>query len=225
MKKLARFRATHRVASRRVGGLLMVLATGAMAFGTSALFSATESNVPDSFTAGTVSVGLGAVGTTCNLTGLAPGDSSTGFGSGSTSRTPCTYNVKYTGSLPAYVAVDVKVLNGGTSLFTSNSSGLQFKIGASGGVSVVDGINYLDSAGTSTSIVAGTSVDNVLVKTTPAATGDEFTFTIDYALPTVAPNALQGGSATVQLTFHAVQSANQTTSCVAGRQCSTIVWG
>ena len=225
MKKFTRFRSMHRVASRRMGGLLMVVAVGAMALGTSALFSATESNDPDSFTAGTVTVGLGAAGTTCNLAGMAPGDSSTGFGSGSASRTPCTYNVKYTGSLPAYVAVDVKVLNGSTSLFTSDPSGLQFKIGASGGVSIVDGTQYTNAAGTATSIVAGTSVDNVLVKTSPATTGDEFTFTVDYALPTAAPNALQGGSATVQLTFHAVQSANQTTSCVAGRQCSTIVWG
>lgn len=211
--------------SRPLGALLMALAAGAMVFGTSALFSDTESNTPDTFAAGTVTVGLGAAGTTCNLTGMAPGDSSTGFGSGSASRTPCTYNVKYTGSLPAYVAVDVKVVNGGTALYTGGANGLQFKIGATGGVSIVDGVSYQSSAGASTPVVAGTSVDNILVKTTPAATGDEFTFTIDYGLPVAAPNALQGGSTSVQLTFHAVQSANQTTACVAGRQCSTIVWG
>lgn len=225
MKKLERFRARHRTGSRRVGALLMVLATGSMAFGTSALFSDTVSNTPDSFTAGTVSVGLGTTATTCNLTGLAPGDSSSGYGVGSASRTPCTFAVEYTGSLPAYVAVDVEVVNGGTNLFTGGANGLQFKIGSSGGVSIVDGTSYLNASGVASTIVAGTSVDDVLMKTTPATSGEDFTFTIDYLLPLVAPNALQGGSATVQLTFHAVQSANQTTSCVAGRQCSTIVWG
>ncbi|MEY4031135.1 MAG: hypothetical protein RL573_46, partial [Actinomycetota bacterium] len=38
-------------------------------------------------------------------------------------------------------------------------------------------------------------------------------------------NSLQGGTASITLTFHAVQAANQSVgSCVAGQQCSTIVW-
>lgn len=203
--------------------ILMAGALGFAAWGTAALFSDSLTNSADSFTAGTVTVGLGSTSTNCNVTQLAPGDSSTGYGSGSVDKVRCTFNVEYTGSLPAYLGVDVKLLNGGTALYTGASSGLQMKVVADG-VSVVDGTNFMNSSGVATPVVAGTSVDNILLSTSPVNTGETVAFTVDYLLPLVAPNVLQGGSASVQLTFHAVQSANQTTSCVAGRQCTTIVW-
>jgi hypothetical protein len=89
---------------------------------------------------------------------------------------------------------------------------------------VVSGTTFENQSGVATPVVAGSSVDNILLSTTPVNTGETVTFTVDYLLPLAASNALQGGSASVQLTFHAVQSANQTTSCVAGRQCTSIVW-
>ncbi|MBM3638955.1 MAG: hypothetical protein FJW98_05910 [Actinobacteria bacterium] len=60
---------------------------------------------------------------------------------------------------------------------------------------------------------------------TPATKNTSVLFNVNYLLPTLAPNALQGGTTSVALTFHAVQSANQPIgSCVAGRQCNSITW-
>ncbi|MGA1362958.1 MAG: TasA family protein [Ilumatobacteraceae bacterium] len=219
----------HKPGSRRfrrlASGVLIAASAGLALVGTSALFTDSQTNSSDTFATGTVTVGLGATSTTCNVSELAPGDSSAGYGSGSATRTTCTYNVKYTGSLPAYLGVDVNVANGATPMFTGAASGLQLQVAASGGVSVVDGTTYKDQAGADVAVVAGTQVSNILVKSTPAVTNDEVTFTVDYLLPLAAPNSLQASSSSVQLTFHAVQSANQVTSCVAGRQCTSINWG
>ncbi len=206
-----------------LSAIMMVGALGFAAWGTTALFSDSLSNTADAFTAGTVTVGLGSTSTTCNVSELAPGDSSTAYGSGSADKVRCTFDVEYTGSLPAYLGVDVNLLNGATALYTGSANGLQAKIAADG-VGVINGTTYANSAGVATPVVAGTSVDNILLSTTPVNTGETVTFTVDYLLPLVAPNTLQGGSSSVQLTFKAVQSANQTTSCVAGRQCTTIAW-
>lgn len=203
--------------------VLMAGALGFAAWGTTALFSDSLTNSADSFTAGTVTVGNGPTSTTCTVTELAPGDSSTGYGSGSVDKVRCTFNVEYTGSLPAYLGVDVNLLNGATALYTGATEGLQMAIAADG-VPVMTGTSFKNQAGVSTPVVAGSTVDNILLSTTPVNTGEKVTFTVDYLLPLAAPNALQGGSSSVELTFHAVQSANQTTSCVAGRQCTTIVW-
>lgn len=203
--------------------VLMAGALGFAAWGTTALFSDSLSNSADSFTSGTVTVGNGPTSTTCTVTELAPGDSSTGYGSGSADKVRCTFNVKYTGSLPAYLGVDVNLLNGATALYTGAADGLQMNIAANS-VPVMTGTSFKNQAGSSVPVVAGTAVNNVLLSTSPVTTGQTVAFTVDYLLPLAAPNALQAGTASVQLTFHAVQSANQTTSCVAGRQCTTIVW-
>lgn len=203
--------------------VLMAGALGFAAWGTTALFSDSLTGTTNSFTAGTVTVGLGSTSVDCNVTELAPGDSSTGYGSGSLDKVRCTFNVEYTGSLPAYLGVDVNLLNGATALYTGTTSGLQMSI-AAGSVSVIDGTTFSNSSGVATPVVAGTSVDNILLSTSPVNTGETISFTIDYLLPLSAPNSLQAGTASVQLVFHAVQSANQTTSCVAGRQCTSIVW-
>lgn len=207
--------------------LTTVAAAATLTFGaTMALFNASETSATSAFTSGTVTVGLGAASTTCNVTAMTPGDSSTNYGSGSATLTPCDYKVKYTGSVAAYLAVDISVTAGSTPLYTATSSGLQMKVGVNGGANVMNGITYKNEAGTDTTMAAGTPVTNILLSTTPAATNDLTTFNIDYLLPLLAPNALQGGSATITLTFHAVQAANQSVgSCVAGRQCSAITWG
>ena len=89
----------------------------------------------------------------------------------------------------------------------------------------MNGTTYKTISGTDTTVATNTAVENILLSATPAATNDQAQFDVNYLLPLIAPNALQGGSATVTLTFHAVQSSNQPLgSCVAGRQCNTIVW-
>lgn len=215
-----------------IAGLAAIAAAGTVAVGGAwALFSASESSAANSFVAGTVTVGAGGTAsTTCNVTGMMPGDSSAGFGSLNEQLTACAYRVKYTGSASAYLAVDIAIaapsaaLPSTPALYDATATGLQVQV-ADGATNFMNGTTYKVINGTNTTVSAGTPVTNLLVSTTPAATNDEFTFDVRYALPTLAPNALQGGSATVTLTFHAVQSANQSaTGCAAGRQCNVLTW-
>lgn len=209
-----------------LAGLALLGSTASLVIGsTFALFSDTESSASNTFETKTVTVANSPTSTVCTVNTLMPGDSSTNFGSGSAAFTPCTYNVEYTGTADAWLAVDVLVTSGSTALYTGESTGLQLKIGVDGGVTVINGVNYKTIAGVDTLVDAGTSVNNLLLSATPAAQNDAIQFNIDYLLPTLAPNLLQGGSASVTLTFHAVQSANQPIgSCVAGQQCNTITW-
>lgn len=201
-----------------------LLALGALTLGTTmALFWASSTSSSQQFAAGTVSIGDGAADVTCAVTNLMPGDSSTGWATGSKDRTQCTYNVEYTGSAPAYLAVDIAVSNGSTALY-SGANGLQLKV-KGGSHTFVDGTSYTPAAGGSATLSASTPVTNFLLSTTPASTGDTASFTIDYMLPLISPNAFQGGSSSIVLTFHAVQSANQSASgCVAGSPCSAVSW-
>lgn len=208
------------------GGLLALAAAGALTIGaTMSLFSASESSSANAFATGTVAVGLGdSASVTCNVSEMSPGDSSAGSSTGSKSLDTCTYNVKYTGSLPAWLSVDVAVNSTGTNLYTAGATGLQFYV-KDGSTSIVDGVNYKVIGGTNTAITSGSTVEHILLNDTPVQGPNARNFNIDYLLPLLAPNALQGGSTSIQLTFNAVQSANQPIgSCVAGRQCNTITW-
>jgi hypothetical protein len=185
------------------------------------LFSATQSSGANTFTAGTVTVGAGSpASVTCTISNMVPGDSSSGASTGSNADTPCTYNVKYTGSASAWLAVDVAVGNGSTVLYDGTATGLQLYL-KDGSTSYVNGTTFAQQGGGSASLPAGTT-PNLLVSTSPAATGTAVNFSLDYALPTAAGNGYQGGSTTVTLTFHAVQSGNNALpgGCAAGQQCN-----
>ena len=156
---------------------------------------------------------------------MVPGDSSTGYGTGSQALSQCNYKVKYTGSASAWLAVDIAVNAGSTPLYTATSDGLQLLVKTTGDVTLMNNLTYKNPAGNDTTLAAGAVASNLLISTSPAVTDDAFQFNIDYLLPLLASNATQGGSASVTLTFHAVQSGNQPIlSCVAGRQCNTITW-
>ena len=215
------------LALRGTTGLIALAAGTAAVLGLSAaLFTATQTSDVNTFTAGTVSVGLGTESVTCEVDQIMPGDSSTGYPDGSNDLGTCVYDVRYTGDAPAWLAVDVLVEGGTPALYNAGADGLQLRLTANDTVAMVSSTSYVDQAGTPTSIASGAVVDNLLVSTTPAAPGETVVFDLDYLLPTIAPNALQGGTASVTLTFHAVQSDNQPIgSCVAGRQCGTIDWG
>jgi len=204
---------------------LGALSAGVLAI-TSALFSDTTTGSVNLINSGTVTVGPGtASSVVCAVTNLVPGDSSSGHSLGSKARTQCKYSVKYTGTAPAYLAVDLNVAAGTTPLYTNDSVGLRWLI-RDGTTTYVNGHQYVDQDDVSHTITAGTPVTNLLVSTTPASTDDEVVFTVDYLLPTTAGNAYQAGATSVQLTFHAVQSGNQTlpAACAAGQQCAGLVW-
>jgi hypothetical protein len=192
---------------------------------TTALYSATRTSDTNTFTAGTVEVALGSSSVTCNVPQIMPGDSSAGHPSGSRDMSTCVYDVRYTGTAPAWLAVDVLVDGGSPALYTGGADGFQVLLRTSGGLNLVDGTTWKAGNGTPTALVNGTTVTRLLLSGTPATSGDTVTFNLDYLLPMSAPNALQGGASSVTLTFRAVQSDNQPIgSCVAGRQCTGISW-
>jgi hypothetical protein len=200
---------------------------GAVSIGAAnAVFGASQSNSVDTFAAGTVTVGAGTpASVTCAVTGMMPGDSSIGFGSGSLALAKCSYKVKYTGTSGAWLGVDVAVNGGSTNLYTGTATGLQYKVSVGGVGSMIAGTTYKTIAGAATPVVSGTPVQNLLISTTQAATSSEYSIDIEYALPITAANALQGGTSSIGLTFHATQSANNPIgACVANQQCSTLTW-
>jgi len=205
---------------------------GGLTFG---LFSASGTSGANTFTNGTVSVGAGTpTSVTCSITNMVPGDSSSGAVIGGKADTPCTYNVKYTGSASGWLAVDVAVSNGSVALYDGAATGLQLylKDGSSTtyltSTAPTAGTTFAREGGASMSLPAGTTT-NLLVSTVPAATDAAVNFTLNYAVPIATGNGYQGGSATVTLTFHAVQATNNPLpgDCAAGQQCnpsSTFVW-
>lgn len=214
------------VTKKRLTTMFSVLALGAVGLGvTTALFSDTQTSVANTFEAGSVTVGLGSTSRVCTVSDMLPGDSSTDYGSGSQGLLPCIYDVTYTGTSSAWLAVDIAVAGGSPALYTGDGSGLQLKLDANGSTTFVTGTNYTAVTGTATNITNGSTIRNLLVSTTPATQNSNVVFNLNYLLPTLAPNALQSGTASVTLTFHAVQSGNQPIgSCVAGRQCNSITW-
>ncbi len=204
-------------------------AIAALASGTTfGLYSASQASSGNSFTSGTVTVGTGTpTSVTCTITGMVPGDSSVGAAVGSKADTTCTYNVKYTGSVSAWLAVDVAVSNGSTALYDGTATGLQLYLKDGSANSYLTstaptaGTTYKTSGGTATSLPAA-GITDLLVNTTAATTNTAVAFSLDYALPIASGNTYQGGSATVTLTFHAVQSGNNPlpTACTTiGQQC------
>lgn len=209
------------------GGLLALAAVGTMAIGsTLALFSASETSAVNSFESGTVTVGPGdTASVVCKVQGIAPGDSSSMATLGSKSMNSCDYSVKYTGTSAAWLSVDVLIASTGTSLFTGDAKGLQYFVN-DGATKIIDGTTFETIDGSVTAATSGVTVEHIMLSSSPATNGDTVDFTIDYLLPLLAPNSLQGADSSITLTFHAVQSANQPLGdCQAGRQCNTITWG
>ncbi|MBU6201347.1 MAG: hypothetical protein KJS90_05025 [Acidobacteria bacterium] len=221
-------RSTARRRGRRRWPVLALLAVAAAGtgIGTFSLFTDVQTPAANTFESGTVQLGLGSATSSCTVPVLVPGDSSTGWGSGSADRPVCRIELAYTGSADAWLGVDVLVDGAATNLFTGGSDGIQLKLRTDAGVTVLDGTAYRDAAGTARTLAVGTEVEGILLADVPAVTGDTVIVELDYLLPTAAPNAMQGRDATVTFTFRAAQSSNQPVlGCVAGRQCGTITWG
>src|ERR1700733_12119850 len=142
---------------------------GGVSFG---LFSGTASSSSQSFTAGTVTAGSGTpTAVACTDTNTVPGDSSAGAPIGGKADTTCTYNVKYTGSANAWLAVDVTVSNGSTPLYDATATGLQMYLKDASPVTYLTstaptaGTTYKTAAGTATTLPAA-GITDLLVSTT-----------------------------------------------------------
>jgi|GEM_PF-1715739 len=200
----------------------------------------------NTFTAGTVSVGLGA-GTqvTCTVGPMSPGDTqSSGVGNDGA----CEYDIAYTGNVNAFLGLDLVITGtdgtpvvayGQTTvptaahgLYDATSTGLQ--------VTISDGTNtYMSGTTYNTQVITPTpatlSIDSggeaaiakLLMNTAAVNTGDTRHLTVNYTLPTGAGNAYNGAVSTIQLTVHAVQADNNAlpANCSVGHLCSaTMTW-
>jgi hypothetical protein len=205
------------------------LATG-VTFG---LFSASVTSGPNEFSSGSVTLGT-PTQVTCHISGMLPGQSSTNAPIGSNADETCTYDVTYTGTTDAYLAVDVSVYNPSTTapnLYDGSDSGLQLYLAdTTNDVTYVTGdtvaaptkgTTFLADTGTTpvqTTLPLNTppttgpppvydSTADLLSTADPVASGATVQLNLDYAIPT-GSGAFNGGDADVVLTIHAVQDTS-----------------
>ncbi len=91
---------------------------GAVSF---ALFTSQAKGQTDTFAAGTVVLGSAATGS-CNVQNMEPGDSSSGYTAGNKADPSCTYSITYSGSLNAWVGLQIGVQSTGIATYTPTGS-------------------------------------------------------------------------------------------------------
>jgi len=188
------------------------------------LFGGTAPTKTSSFSAGTVTLASNTSGA-CNVAAVLPG----------ATPTPCKLKATYSGSVLAYIGLDVLIEaqagSGGTKLYNPADSANDLQI------------TIKDNQGTPVTYVVPTSVtppcpgsapsgstcyalNDELVSLTGLSSGTSITFSTTVSLPTGSATGYQGGSAQIILTAHAVQAANNgsTSTCTAGHRCTTVSW-
>ena len=178
----------------------------------------------NSFAAGTVTEGSGGVTSTCALSSIYPGEP---LGS-------CKLQVTYTGSISAYVGLDVVISttsgSGGSVLYNENVAGLTFTL--SDGTTNYDlpsGTQMLDELAAS-SYPSG--VPDAIFTSAAGQNSVTFTLTPTFATGQSSPDQYEGASASLTLTAHAVQAAHQVfpAGCtsgghpVIGVSCTGLAW-
>jgi hypothetical protein len=191
----------------------------------------------DTLSTGVVSLGS-PVSKTCAINAMAPGDASTGWSPAGTSAT-CSYQVTYSGDVPALLGLDVAITGiagspvtpyGGTipraaaGLFDGTPNGSQLVVTDDASTTFVSNTTFRNQAGspvslssTSTSTVAG-----LLVSRTAFTNGGTETITVNFKLPMSASNAYNSASSTLVLVVDAVPAENNTLpeGCASGSVCS-----
>jgi hypothetical protein len=220
-------------------------AAALLAGATFGLFSSAGiSSGASTFTAGKVAVGLGA-GTTvvCTVSPMSPGDNQASNGSSGQNAT-CQYDVKYTGNVKAFLALDLTISGtagtqtaipytqttaptGAQGLYDGTGTGLQFNIADNTGTTYMAGVQYTNvgnAATTLTPTAGAATVLDLLVNTVPVVQNDTRHLTVNYNLPIGAGNAYNLATSTITLTIHAVQADNNAlpSGCThLGAQCDT----
>jgi hypothetical protein len=189
----------------------------------------------NTFTAGVVSFGS-PVSTTCAISPMAPGDASTGWSPAGANAT-CTYQVTYSGNVPALLGLDLTISGvagspvvpyGGATpaaasgLFDGTSTGLQVLVTDTASTTFLNNTTYKNQAGSPVALSSSSSVAGLLVSRTPFTNGGADTITVNFKLPASASNAYNLASSTIVLLIHAVQSDNNAlpVGCAAGNVCS-----
>lgn len=194
----------------------------------------------NTFTAGTVVVGLDPGGTQvlCTIGPMSPGDTQAKSGN-----VVCKYDIKYTGTVNAFMAMDLSITgSGGTpavaytqttapsavqGLYDSSATGLQITITDDDGASYMSGTSYTNQAhgaATLTATGGSASIANLLVTPTAITTNETKSVTVNYTLPTTADNSYNLATSALVLRIHAVQADNNLlpVGCTtAGHVCAT----
>lgn len=198
--------------------------------------SAGQTSGSNTFTSGIVSFGSPAT-TTCTIDPMAPGDASTGW-SPAGSYATCTYQVTYTGNVPAILGLDLSITSGAGSpvapyggatpsaaagLFDGTANGLQLLVTDTASTNFVNSTTYQNQAGSPVALSSTSSVSGLLISRTPFTNGGTDTITVNFKLPTSASNAYNLATSTMVLLVHAVQSDNNAlpAGCAAGRVCTS----
>ncbi len=221
-----------------VAAALASLAAGAtfVAGVTLGLFSSTgHTSGNDTFAAGVVSLGT-PVSTSCTINPMSPGDASTGWSPAGSNAT-CTYQVTYSGNIPAVLALDLAITGvagspvapyGGATpsaapgLFDGTANGLQLLV-TDASTTFLNSTTYKDQAGSPVSLSSTSSATDLLISRTTFTNGGSDTLTVNFKLPTSATNAYDSASSTIVLVIHAVQANNNAlpAGCAAGNVCSS----
>lgn len=224
-----------------VGGAVTTVAAGAalIAGATFGFFSSGgTASGSNTFTAGKVLVGLDPGGTqvACTITPMSPGDSQAKSGFGA-----CEYDVKYTGNVNAFLAMDIAITGtagapvvaypSGTptaaqGLYDGSATGLQMDI-HDATTTYMTGVQYRIADGTLTTLTPASGAANVVdlvMNVLPITTNATRHVTVNYNLPNTANNAYDLAASTFVLTIHAVQADNNALPVLCttnGRQCDT----
>ncbi|MGC1184751.1 MAG: hypothetical protein WBA31_06315 [Candidatus Dormiibacterota bacterium] len=233
------------LATKRFGlvlaGVVTVGAIGSLALGASfALFSSNVASAPNSFAAGTVTLGPNTTTgyVTCTETNLAAGDSSAGYPGGNQVDPTCDSSAVYSGSLNAYIGAQISFTStsaaGGYALINNNdpnasSQEIQFNghdpwsaawTSTDSSLTVNCGTNSTTQVQTCTGstqiyVVGAAGPDpnpsgiaNLEKYYNIGGTEGSVAANLDYYLPLASGNGYQGSSATVTITFFAVQCSN-----------------
>jgi hypothetical protein len=230
---LHRSKHTTRSRTRRLltaaGSVAAVASLASLVAGVSfARLSATTPTQTNHFSAGTVTL-TSTVVRACSVTNVFPGYTN--------SSTPCQLQATYAGTVSAYLALDVLIATksnspGTTALYDPTNSTNDLHITVSDNqTSPVTYVTPATSFGTAITCPTGFSgftcyqlVDLLVSTTSVASASAPITFSTAVTLPLTNPSSAQGSQATIVLSVHGTQSANQSIgSCLAGSACTTPV--
>lgn len=216
------------------GSMTAVAAAASLIAGTTfGLFSATAPSQNNTFSTGTVTLDQTAT-TACTFSNIVPGDTAS----------DCNYTATYTGSTPAWMAVDVVIATsksadtsgiGGTPAVTARD------LYDPSGSSPKPSLTLTSNSGAVTYSLPTTAdgscpaefstadkcyhLNNLLVSTSTFSNTNAVTFVAEQAVGQLVGNAYQNASTTIKLTAHAVQSAhNSIGTDTAGAVSATPSW-
>jgi hypothetical protein len=206
-------------------GSVAILAAAATATASASygLFRATTATETNTVASGTVTLTSDVAGG-CSSTNLLPG----------TTATPCTLVATYSGTVSAYLGLDVLIQtqagSGGIAFYNAADPSGRLQVTITDNQAPAIAYTLPTAATACPQGAPGGSLcyelDNELVSRAAVTAGTSVTFTTTVSVPSSSATGYQGGAAQVILKAHAVQSPDNgsTAPCTAGQTCSAVSW-